>query len=362
MGHTVLTDLELITWICSQVVAWGEKLGSDEESIRPEPITGGGPSFIAEACLIADYEKSDDRNFLQIRVRLKRRGSGRHRDRFIYILYGNTSRRLQHAKTWRTAFGGLSKIREKRPHRRLTVLNLSRDIYWVPECSCDDLKAQIVVALSQLRMIGNNPIEWIINVYLQKFRIYIPKGFDRQKFRQDCCCTVAADLIRFWIFPEDFRAFRKYIAVRIKRFTSSERPELIVNANPEEMFSFKSSRGDEFDERLGQVPSSLNEAVPNITSRGAEKMTVAEVAFELGYSARYIYRLIRSGILTAYHDQGRIFLPMDQFEKLRQTRDRRRRHREKVMLLERQGKSYAAARKTVYRSSKRTNSESPVQC
>jgi len=124
MGQNFLSDIELISWISERVVAEGEKFLRSDAPNRPEPLILESTSLRVEAAWIADYEKSCDRNYLQMMIRLKRRGSGGHRDRFVYIRYGSVSNRLQHGKTWRTAFGGLSKIREKRPHRRLTVLNL----------------------------------------------------------------------------------------------------------------------------------------------------------------------------------------------------------------------------------------------
>jgi hypothetical protein len=350
MGQNFPSDLELIGWLSERVVAGGENFLSGDASTRPESVILESTALRAEISWITDYEKSGDRSPLQMMIRLKRRGSGGHRDRFIYIRYGSASSRLQHAKTWRIAFSGLSKIKEQRPHRKLKALQISRDLYWTPTVPCDDIRAQIIIAMTQFRMVGNEPLQWLTTEYLCRFRIRTPLGFESNRFRKDCRETVAADLIRFWTFPESYRAFRKYVFAKIKRFVSSERLTVNVNAGHDmNSWSYETGSKPEFEKKLGHIPPTISEAVPHIPSRGAENRVVRDAAIELKCSERYVYRLIHLHSLNVHDDHSRMVLPTSEFEKLRQILEERRLRRAEVMMLRRRGKSYAAARKSIYR-------------
>jgi AraC-like DNA-binding protein len=199
-------------------------------------------------------------------------------------------------------------------------------------------------------MIGSEPVEWIITVYLQKFGIRTLKGFESKKFRQDCRSIVAADLIRLWSFPEDFRAFRKYVSTRIRRFVLDERSTLNVNADREmDSSSYKPGRKLEFENNLGSIPSTISEDAAQALSPGEENRPIRDAAIDLECSERYVYRLIHLHSLGVHDDHGRMVMPTNEFEKLRQILEERRQRRAEVMLQRRRGKSHDAARKSVYR-------------
>lgn len=114
MGQTPLSDSGLIAWICDRVLGGAKALCSGSERLWGSPVQATGESVHAEIALEPDHEKTDEA--LCFRIRLKKRGPGRHRERFIYIRHVRASRRLSQPRAWRP-LGRFLKERQSTPKK-----------------------------------------------------------------------------------------------------------------------------------------------------------------------------------------------------------------------------------------------------
>lgn len=369
MGQRLLNDCQAIDWLHSRLMAWGKTLEpANKPSLAPKEWLIAN-HFRAELYVLLDYEKAD--RSLCIQVRLKPRRPGRHRERFIYLRLGQARRRLDQARAWRV-LGRLPKGRQGRRHRRLTSVELSRDIYWTSEMPPDDLKAQLIIALVQLRTLpqDSNVVSWLYK-YTQGQRFRIPIIFSHEPDREESVSIrqiTVSRLLSLWSGPEDFRAFRKYIRKTISHVTREELqrfrplPKLGESQDWEEQ-----NRGSDFaheeDAESNPVEPSkelYKEELQDSWHKSKhtshphqrapeESFTVPDAAFALKVSSGYIYRQIRCGTLRAAEVRGVARIPRDEFGRLRDMLDRRRRLRAEKINLEESGKSAEAARKAVYR-------------
>lgn len=125
MGQSLLSDEECVIWLREALLALGEKLEGTPSSLWTPTGSIQGRSFRATVYLYSDYEKDSG---LCVQLRLRKRGPGRHRDRYIYFRREKSGRRLRHARTWR-ALGGRIESRKASSHRKLSLIRLSRDIF-----------------------------------------------------------------------------------------------------------------------------------------------------------------------------------------------------------------------------------------
>src|ERR1700744_3191385 len=100
MKHSVETDLDAIVYISKLVCELGEKIETMINfAIRPNTQEVHGQQFRGEVSVIPDYEKENEK--LCIQIQLRRRGPGRHVDRYVYVRLCGAGRRLNHPRQWR---------------------------------------------------------------------------------------------------------------------------------------------------------------------------------------------------------------------------------------------------------------------
>lgn len=170
MRQEPLSDEQDVSCLHGRLQEWSKNLVSGAKpSLSPVEVLTG-KYFRAELCPMLDYEKPT--RALCLQVGLRKRGPGRHRDRYIYLRIGLAHRRLSQPRAWHRALGGLLPTSQARRHRRLSFARLSRNIYWTPLMPPDDLKAQLIIALVQLRVLPLNckASSWL-EIYLKRFRI-----------------------------------------------------------------------------------------------------------------------------------------------------------------------------------------------
>ena len=308
MGQRLLSDLESIDCLVAQIICWGENLASWRDlTERPDRLSIESERFSAELSLALDRDKED--GTLAIEIRLRRRGSGNHRGRFLLVSWGQTAVRLDYPRLWRVAAGKV--LKGKRRHRRLLdIFHLSREIYWTPAIPAEDLRAQVVLALAQLGCIppiptGRNLLVHYIN---HKFRIPI-RGLtssERKQAREAISFWSADEVLNHWSFPEDCRAFRKYVKTRVRlaRREYLRGGDSALKSNECQGLELTDDECGEkeepsWDARVdGSEPwqSSLSRPEP-IRREMAEEMPIADAADHLQRSPSYLYKLIRDGRL-----------------------------------------------------------------
>src|SRR6266849_2139507 len=183
MGHAVLSDRKCVDYLCRELERLGKSIEATSAMSRWQQLSSvRGEHFEASIRLTPNYDHGDDSAVVE--VTLHRRGSGRPRERFLYLRPKAAGKRLAYPRSWRrlgglrtdhTGNGGGDRVHHggqgktktaPRGHRKLLFAEASRDIYWKPEVSSEDLKAQVVIALLQLGMLpkGSQLQEWLVDV------------------------------------------------------------------------------------------------------------------------------------------------------------------------------------------------------
>jgi len=361
MGQRLLSDLESIDLLVLQIALWGKNMPAwCDFTKRPDRLSIESESFYAELSLALDRDKEN--GTLAIEIRLKRRGSGRHRGRFLLVSWGQTARRLDYPRLWRIAAGKI--LKGKRRHRRLLdSFHLSREIYWTPDIPAEDLKAQVVVALAQLDCISPVPTGLdLLRYYVdQKFRIPISglSPSERKQAREAISFLAANGVLNHWSFPEDCRAFRKYVKARVRvasreylsggdfglKSSQHHGRDLSDDDHEEKTEPSWDARVD--DGESGQ--SSLSRAVP-LRREIAEEMPIADAADYSYRSTSYFYKLIREGRLPKIVKKGALVLHGKDVERVRDALAQRKSRRQLREKLELSGRTASAARKAAYRA------------
>ena len=139
------------------------------------------------------------------------------------VRLNSAKRRLEFSGSWRK----LGRFVNARKEGEFLLIEFSRDIYFSPEMPSDDLRAQLIIALVQLRVLSEaSEISAWLEKYLRRFRM--PPCNDRRSVRN----IVAARLLMNWSYPEDFRAFRKYIKRIIWAVIKQEAPRFETELRP----------------------------------------------------------------------------------------------------------------------------------
>lgn len=359
MRQRLLSDTESVDWLCAKIIAWGEKLRAwGDQEVRPERLSVQSESFSAELSLIPDFDKQD--GSLAIDVRLKPRGPGRHRNRLLLVSWGRTVRRLDYAKPWRIAAGRITK--NKRRHRRLLdSVHLGREIYWTEKIPGDDLKAQVVLALAQLGCLTPIPFarDGLAAYVRDTFRVPVPGGVpknERQQAKAAVALLSADSILNRWSFPEDCRAFRKYVVATVRiaardYFRGSEFSEPYLNfrrGNRDDDCPNGEPSWDPREDEAGSWRSSLSALGPK-PQELKDAMTVEQAAQYLNCSKGYIYRLIREGRIATNAAVGSRKLLREVVARLKEVLAVRRDRQRKCKELETSGKSLHAARKAILR-------------
>ena len=186
----------------------------------------------------------------------------------------------------------------------------SRDIYWHVNVPIGDLKAQVVVALLQLGLVQRNSDlwNWLVG-YIEgafRFRVQVTSQFDRSRIRKEVALIVTAHVVDHWSFPEDYRAFRKYVAHAIRlglgayaetRYSAIASPDMSTKIAMDVSSKNQMDVGDAAllsDCSPGDVYRWLQERRLQAISTKSE-MDVGDAALFLGCSRGYVYRLLRKG-------------------------------------------------------------------
>jgi AraC-like DNA-binding protein len=359
MGQQLLSDFESIDCLVVQIALWGKTLISWRDlTQRPDRLSIEGERFCAELSLGLDRDKQD--GTLAIEIRLKRRGPGRHRGRFLLVSWGQTVRRLDYARQWRIVAG---KVEGTRRHRRLLdSCHLSREIYWTPAIAAEDLRAQVVMSLAQLGCIPPILARDLLRSYIdQKFRFGISglSPIEREQAREAISFLAADEVLNHWFFPEDCRAFRKYVRTRVKL----ARRQYLRGCDSGRNSNEYHGRDRSYDEREEKMEPSwdprINDAEPcqsslprpePIRPEIAEEMPIADAAEHLHVSPSYLYKLIRDGRLPRIFKKSTQVLPRKDVERVRDALAQRKGLREQRENMELSGRTASAARKAAYRA------------
>jgi excisionase family DNA binding protein len=359
MRQSPLKDAESVDSIVSLISSWGDNLHRWRNlRRRPHRVLVEGESFAAELSLVLDREKED--GSLAIGIGLRRRGRGRHRDRYLLVSYGQTSRRMDYSRPWRIAAGKIQK--ETRRHRRLLdSIHLAREIYWTPDISQADLGAQVVVALVQLGCLPPIPMgcNLLANYIATNFKIRVDNlpHAERKLMREAIAVLASAEVLNHWSFPEDCRAFRKYIKARVRLARREYLDPSDLDRDPHDDAGSLVEDRDEADEPSWDPRrpdsaiwhSALSRSIaPRAILR--EEMTIASAADYLSRTKSYVYRLIREGRIRTTGEKGAARLSERDVARVSQTLERRIAWKKRRNELERSGKTESAARKAAYRS------------
>jgi hypothetical protein len=349
MGHSPLNDADAAKYVCERLIDLGKKLAAQTNTGRLDEKGIEGESFRTALRLNPDYEQ-DDGSFCA-EVRLIRKGKGRHRARFVHLRRQRAGRRLDHPRPWRRLGG--SHLSRRHHHRKLTYVELSRDIYWDPEVPREDLEAQVIIALGQLGLLPEQTsLEWL-NRYLLQFRVDLGHGVTSMRERENARAVIrwqtAAHVLGRWSFPEDWRAFRKYVRNRI-RFETREyvkdAQSIGSDIDSANDLSFISENArDTLAEKLSRHCSSPTSG-RSLGTRGA--VSVIEAAELLGLTKAYLYRLVHQGGIKVLAGKT-LSIGHDELRRLVKIRGGQLERREEEKTLKESGKTESAARKAVYR-------------
>jgi hypothetical protein len=262
------------------------------------------PEVRAAARLAPDYDSADGTRSLEIRF--KRRKQGRQRERYLYVKFIPARRRLDSPRVWRR----LAKLRRyQRKHRKLGLAQLSRIIYWNQQVPAKDIRAQILIALVQLELVSDARFSRDLAKYVQSVR----KGVSR-----DIAWDVASELVQHWSFPEDFRAFRKYLSTRLRlalrKFHVLQAEESLIQ--PEDLH--REIRNAEFEFEAADEKENLEYSRKSNAPflRIADWIAVDDAVSLLGISPSYIYKLIKRGAIKKDVSSGKIKIPKNEVENI----------------------------------------------
>jgi hypothetical protein len=347
-----VSDSALVGLLCSKASEWGKKL--TDPKTHPQSLTNWlkGDSFKAELRLEPDYDRTD--NALCISIRLKRVTRGPQLEKIVHIRYATTSRRLDHARTWRRLGGLRKKRRIHRRHEGVSLVGFAREIYWHPSTLEIDLRVQLVIALIQLDLLRDSALDTELQLYVETFRHGISK---------DIAYAVATDVLEKWSFPEDYRAFRRYVskqlnlALRRNRFHDADelsdviRSEEVHHAILETESKIGVLRKPD-DEDGG---NSIRRAPIPSSAGGFWKVQDASVALRV--TPRYIYKLIQKGSLQSKRRDGVVVVPTSEIKRLHAFFAQSELNRTQRKELVSQGIKGETARKRIYRARKRGSLE-----
>lgn len=214
----------------------------------------------------------------------------------------------------RCATEPLSAKRQKRERRVLNLIELKttgpaflgvRSIYVGDQSSNDDLKAQIVIALLQARVAGDDSAaaQWFCGAYLPKFLSPRAKRADRAA-RTEACATAFTGLWRNAGNAELAQAWRPYV----KKWVHGSECQVMSRASPGGEDEGEAAEDDERDERKhdrreaqGALSPSrrhrrnVRYAMPVKGDTSSERLSVKELADRLVLSMRQVFRLVDNG-------------------------------------------------------------------
>jgi hypothetical protein len=344
MGHEPHSDREWMDLISIRSIglARGIAGGQNPSWVREEVIRG--ERLTARIALLSDYERND--GTLCIRIFVNPIGTSGDGERAIYIRWDGAARKLHDPKVWRK-LGRLQKTNGSK-----NMVQNSRDIYWRDAVPAADLKAQIVIALIQMRLLSENSAlhfwlpEYIRDNYRIRFSTQGSRRDDRQT-RDEVALRVADKLKRQWSFPEDFRAFRFYVSklvrVALSETLGSAKREISATAQKSEPYFLPKESEDTNAHRM--FKRSVHD--PPYVPGNRSGLNVEEIADRLRVSKRYIYKLLERGIVQGAGNP--ICIPNSEIIRIETILEERRQRSDEKRELQRLGVAREAARKKIYR-------------
>jgi hypothetical protein len=341
MGQSSASPMNLVTWIDSLVLSWGENSRARTlQGWTAWQIYDTDLEVRAAARLAPDYDASDGARDLEIRF--QRRRQGRHRERYLYVRFAATQRRLDIPRAWKT-LGRLPRSRIRRRHRRLGIVGLSRVIYWSEMLPREDVRAQILIALVQLELVSDGTVVHELFKYVRSFR---------RDVSSDAAWDVASELLQYWSYPEDYRAFRKYVSIRLqlrlRQFQVLPAKEAPIRM--EELYQQTRDAESRFESNDKQ--GDLDDSGKSTTSpwlRITDRISVQDTALILGISPSYVYKLIKRMALRKTACDRKVEIRKEDIhhisERLAAKKVRQQRQRELIDA----GAKYGTARKRIYR-------------
>ncbi len=297
---------ELLTWLAKRIWEAGSDYSGAFRPFREFRTTIESEHFRARARLLPDYACDEARMLIQLRFSKAGQNSKRV-DSIIYVRLNAGQKRLSHPVLWRRALGGL--------RGEDSVDHLGRDIYWSPSMPLEDPEIQLIIAMIQLRILPqDNPLGKRLYEYVAKFSVPTRNRVPRTECVHDCVVRI----LRNWSFPEDWRAWRKYISETL----------YWVSYEPEDSVSrFRRSK----------------------KWNGENDLTVPDAAEEIDCSPWYVHDLVEDHKLKARKVGGMILIDRKDVERVRSIFSERKKRKAIVRSLTDSGKSFEAARKAVLR-------------
>jgi len=221
------------------------------------------------------------------------------------------------------------------------------------------LRAQLIFALAQLGLVETHSSEifWL-GEYIRSFRFrkHYPEDIsksERKQARHAIAHVVAHVLTEHWSFPEDYRAFREYLANAVRRAAREYfgKPFPVQSEELEEADTFHYvpdyavEAAKSTDERKLARTRTCSICTKEPLSK--ESYNVQEAARILGTSKGYVYRLCLQGRIQARSHPVRI--TSSGLERIRSLQEVKHARKKEIQEFLKAGKRRDAARKAVYR-------------
>ncbi len=301
MRHPALDDAEAVDRLHVCLLEWARRLASpkyERPFHRPEPIEA--QSFRAEIEIRPDYEHAgassaltvQGRDALAVRLQSHEPGSA---ECYIDLYQGTVARPSEKPREWRSISRGM--LGHPDLHAAPVLLpgcspltytpapwKRTRMIYWSPQAPPDDLKAQILVALLQLRVL---PQDSSLAGWLPK---YLKRNFwIMGKDSKAVANSAGSHILMYWGQPEDFRGWRKYV----RTILAKEARQVGFSRNLEA--DKVRDPGEEEKRQLGRLRRRITEP--------RDRYSVAHVSATLGVSRQAVYQLIASQKILTLEDR-----------------------------------------------------------
>ena len=177
---------------------------------------------------------------------------------------------------------------------------LAQDLYIAPGTPREDVRAQLVPFLIQESLLKGQALSDAAT----GFQAYLKKSFRAaglSEERKDVWQQAFQDLVKNWYWPEDWRAWRKYVARCIHEATKKTRGrhKHAEGAKDQEGAEELADVGIDEDEFRKKVRRS-DAQVHTLPSRSPwwPQLSIDELAEDLGTDGSYLYRLIRQGKIS----------------------------------------------------------------
>ena len=211
-----------------------------------------------------------------------------------------------------------------------------QNVFVHPAMPWVDFEAQFALYLIQtkiLQPVGNDAVGgWLLK--------YLEKNF---RWGKQFALNIYGGLLANWRWPEDYRAWRKYIHRRLELQKNEGERQAYLDDEPDEVQDDRYLSKKKSPKQIRKVPLRTSREDSVLDAR-----TVAEMA---GVSCEYIYKLKRTGVLNVHkHVNGREVYRQECVEEFINYRKGKAERLLKRREVEETGKSPETARKQIYRT------------